>query len=64
MAETFTCPLCGRTSHHPDDVRYSYCGACHEFTDTTGAVEFVKDLIAQGQWENYDRIMAERRGEV
>lgn len=29
---TFTCPACGRTSHHPDDARYGYCGACHEFT--------------------------------
>jgi hypothetical protein len=29
---SFTCPRCGRTSHHPDDVREGYCGACHDWT--------------------------------
>lgn len=28
----FTCPRCTRTSHHPDDKRYGYCGACHTYT--------------------------------
>lgn len=28
----FACPKCGRVSHHADDVRTGYCGACHEFT--------------------------------
>lgn len=28
----FTCPKCGKTSHHPKDEQYGYCGACHEFT--------------------------------
>jgi hypothetical protein len=27
-----TCPRCGRTSHHPDDVAEGYCGACHDWT--------------------------------
>ena len=32
MAEpSFTCPNCGRTSHHGEDVRHRYCGACHRF---------------------------------
>jgi len=30
-AERFTCPDCGRTSHHPMDVLNRYCGACHVF---------------------------------
>lgn len=30
-ALTFTCPQCGKTSHNPNDVRESYCGACHKF---------------------------------
>lgn len=30
--ESFTCPLCGKTSYNPDDVREGYCGACHEWT--------------------------------
>ena len=32
MPRSFTCPRCGRTSHHPDDVRERYCGACHDWT--------------------------------
>jgi len=27
-----TCPDCGRTSWHPDDVANGYCGACHAAT--------------------------------
>lgn len=26
-----TCPQCGMTSYHPEDVRHKYCGNCHEF---------------------------------
>ena len=29
---SFSCPRCGRTSYHPDDVREGYCGACHDWT--------------------------------
>lgn len=29
---SFTCPACGNTSHHPDDVANGYCGRCHQFT--------------------------------
>ncbi len=29
---SFTCPKCGRTSHHPEDAAQGYCGACHEWT--------------------------------
>lgn len=28
----FTCPRCGRTSHHPTDKQEGYCGACHDWT--------------------------------
>jgi hypothetical protein len=28
----YTCPICGRTSHNPNDVREGYCGACHGWT--------------------------------
>ena len=28
---TFTCSTCGRVSHNPNDVKWRYCGACHEF---------------------------------
>ncbi len=29
---SFTCPRCRMTSHHPDDLKYGYCGNCHAFT--------------------------------
>jgi hypothetical protein len=32
----FTCPRCGRTSHHPADLAHGYCGACHDFTGRPG----------------------------
>jgi hypothetical protein len=34
---SFTCPVCGRTSHHPMDRKYGYCGACHDYTGTPEA---------------------------
>ena len=30
--ESFTCPRCGRTSYHPEDIRWGYCGNCHDYT--------------------------------
>lgn len=30
---SFTCPRCGRTTHHPEDVRQRYCGSCHDWLD-------------------------------
>lgn len=33
---SFTCPRCGRTSHHPVDEAEGYCGACHEWTGRAG----------------------------
>lgn len=32
VAESFTCPRCGMTSHNPADVREGYCGNCHDWT--------------------------------
>jgi RNase P subunit RPR2 len=29
--DSFTCPKCGMTSYHPDDIKNRYCGNCHEF---------------------------------
>lgn len=31
---SFTCPACQRTSAHPHDAWYGYCGNCHDFTET------------------------------
>jgi len=29
---SITCPDCGMTSYNPHDIRWGYCGNCHEFT--------------------------------
>ena len=31
---SITCPQCGRTSYHPQDIRHAYCGWCHQWHDT------------------------------
>lgn len=28
----FTCPACGMTSYHRDDIAQQYCGRCHWWT--------------------------------
>lgn len=28
----FTCPVCLRTSHHPEDARHGWCSACQSWT--------------------------------
>lgn len=29
---SITCPVCGMTSYHPEDIRQGYCGRCHDYT--------------------------------
>jgi hypothetical protein len=31
-APSITCPVCNRTSYHPEDIRHGYCGHCHAYT--------------------------------
>ena len=30
---SITCPKCGMTSHHPEDIKQNYCRNCHQFHD-------------------------------
>lgn len=30
--DSITCPVCGRTSYNPNDIREGYCGFCHDWT--------------------------------
>lgn len=32
QAVSITCPRCGATSYHPEDVRQGYCARCHWWT--------------------------------
>lgn len=29
---SFVCPRCGARSYHPEDIRWGYCGRCHDYT--------------------------------
>lgn len=41
---TITCLTCLMTSHHPDDVRYRYCGRCQVFHPTNAREDGQPDL--------------------
>lgn len=49
---SITCPVCERTSYHPEDVRQGYCGNCHAFAAfalaTTPGAGGVAALICNG----------------
>ena len=54
--QSIQCLICGRTSHHPDDVKHRYCGYCHRFhEDVRGpADELPRHVVLQEQSpENY-----------
>jgi hypothetical protein len=62
---SFTCPRCGKTSHHPEDARHGYCGNCHDFTASppgnvpnAGATHvFVDGIVSARDREPYVRLM-------
>lgn len=35
-APNFTCPRCGAISYNANDIKQSYCGACHDWTTDNG----------------------------
>ena len=43
----FTCPRCGRTSHHPTDEAEGYCGACHDWTRLAAELEGLRALTVE-----------------
>jgi len=32
---SITCPICGRTSYNPTDIKEGFCGYCCEWTNGT-----------------------------
>ena len=51
----FTCPRCGRTSYHPDDLLSGYCGACHDWTAEADRLRvrfrlFIEQQLADERW--------------
>lgn len=58
---TFTCPVCGETSHHPDDVRHGYCGRCHAFTRDEAArvIRLTRRPAIERLVEGWDQLSAD-----
>lgn len=42
------CGFCGRVSHHPEDVKHRYCGACHVQLDLAVPNQVLRELIGLG----------------
>jgi ribosomal protein S27AE len=42
MRPSITCPRCGLTSYHHEDIRNRYCGACHRFEGETDHHAFLE----------------------
>jgi hypothetical protein len=43
---THTCPHCGMTTAHPQDVQNRYCGRCHHFCDDSAtAADRIADVL-------------------
>lgn len=41
---TVTCPVCGMTTAHPEDVREGYCAECHDWTSPPAVMrDFASD---------------------
>jgi hypothetical protein len=57
--QTFTCPVCGRTSHHPEDVRQRWCGACRGATGYEPPLGFRWFLFRGGSLDNTGRLIEE-----
>jgi hypothetical protein len=60
VAETFTCPRCASVSHHPEDVRHGYCGACHDYTAGEPAALQVKPYGSPPAWPDPVALFAAR----
>lgn len=55
---SFTCPRCGRTSHHPADAAQGYCGACHAWTGRVRLRLFIGGALADETWAGTDEEIA------
>lgn len=63
--DSITCPICNKTSYHPDDIAQGYCGFCHDWTgETPAGVKIVnelrgKKLVGMYPTHDYDEDLAD-----
>jgi hypothetical protein len=46
---SITCPVCGRTSYHPNDVEQGYCGNCHGYTSPVDVLEVGRRFLREAR---------------
>lgn len=62
---SITCPICNKTSYHPEDIRQGYCGNCHDWTgNTPDGVKIVNELgdlglVGRHPVHDYDEELAD-----
>lgn len=55
MTVSITCPVCGATSHNPNDVSNGYCGNCHDWTGAMHEVDLKMPFDPVERHMYYDR---------
>ena len=59
MTDSITCPVCGRTSYNPNDIREGYCGYCHDWTSTVVSDQEYARQSVTGGWLLSDKAVAD-----
>ena len=60
-ADRYTCPVCGRTSWHPTDVRERWCGACRGATGYPAPPGMRWVLFVGGELDGCGRLLVAER---
>lgn len=47
MTASITCPACGKTSYHPEDIRHGWCSSCHAYTADRDLDELAEEVQKQ-----------------
>jgi hypothetical protein len=75
-APSITCPCCGKTSYHPNDIEQGYCGFCHWWTSDPAGLLNRPDVLREAlkiwptpgprtrrlRWRRIARLRAHLRG--
>lgn len=57
MSESYICPVCGRESFNPNDVRERWCGNCHGLTSDEPPEGFAWVQFVDGDRVLFGRMM-------
>lgn len=54
-APSITCPKCGRTSYHPEDIRQRFCGVCGFHESLFDAIDRLGKMSSQSDPKPIER---------